>query len=84
VKYISDSRGIWREGCPCQVLSRSLYPAVQMLVHPVWWGSSETELLVNRLGRLLGSRLDCFKQYLGQNIEPIGRLLQEGGLRDAK
>lgn len=80
VKYISDSRRIWREGCPCQVLSRGLYPAVQMLVHPIWWGTVETEPLAHRLRRLLGGRLDCFKQYLGENIEPLGRLLQEGGL----
>jgi hypothetical protein len=79
VKYISDSRGMWREGCPCQVLSQGLYPAVQMLVHPIWWGASETELLNHRLRRLLGNRLDCFKQYLAENIEgPIGKLLQEG------
>jgi hypothetical protein len=80
IKYISDSRGIWREGCPCQALSRGLYPAVQMLVHPIWWSASETEPLVSRLRRLLGGRLDRFKSYLGENIEPIGKLLQEGGL----
>ena len=78
-KYISDSRGMWREGCPCQILSHSLYPAVQMLVHPIWWGTSETELLSHRLRRLLGNRVDCFKQYLAENIEgPIGKLLQNG------
>jgi len=80
VKYISDSRGIWKEGCPCQILSHGLYPAVQMLVHPIWWGTSETESLAHRLHRLLGSRLDCFKQYLGENIEPIGKLLQREGI----
>ncbi len=78
VKYISDSRGMWREGCPCQVLSRDLYSAVQMLVHPIWWGVSETEPLAHRLRRLLENRLDCFKRYLGENIEPIGKLLQKG------
>jgi len=84
LKYISDSRGMWREGCPCQVLSHALYPAFQILVHPIWWAATESELLAHRIRRLLGSRLDCFKCYLQENIGPIGGLLQEEGLQDAK
>jgi len=77
IKYISDSRGIWREGCPCQILKRGLYPAVQMLVHPIWWGISETEKLTDKLSRLLESRLDCLKGYLGDNIVLFRSLLQK-------
>lgn len=42
VKYISDSSGIWREGCPCGYLDR--YPRLQMLVHPIWWYREHIEL----------------------------------------
>jgi len=75
VKYISDSRGMWREGCPCQALGHGLYPAVQLLVHPIWWGASEGEPLADRLHRLLGNRMDYFKRYLAENIKPFGNLL---------
>lgn len=42
VKYISDSSGIWREGCPCGYLDR--HPRLQMLVHPIWWYREHIEL----------------------------------------
>lgn len=35
IKYISDSRGMWREGCFCQWINR--VPRLQVLTHPVWW-----------------------------------------------
>lgn len=77
VKYISDSRGVWREGCPCQALRKRQYLSLQMLVHPIWWNSTELEI-TNKLHHLLDKRLEVFKQYLGTNIEPIGRLLERG------
>jgi hypothetical protein len=42
VKYLSDSSGIWREGCPCGYLD--LYPRLQLLVHPIWWYREHIEL----------------------------------------
>ena len=75
IKYISDSRGVWREGCPCQVLKERRYPALQILVHPIWW-QWEKESLVDRLSCLLSERIGSFEQYLGFNVEPIGRLLR--------
>ena len=77
VKYISDSRGVWREGCPCQILRKRQYPSLQMLVHPIWWKTTETESLSDRLHHLLGERLKRFRHYLGTNIEPIGKLLEK-------
>lgn len=79
IKYISDSRGVWREGCPCQALSQGIYPSLQILVHPIWWRSTETESLSDRLHHLLGGRLERFKKYLAANIEPIGKLLKMEG-----
>lgn len=77
IKYISDSRGKWREGCPCKILIRGLYPDVHLLVHPIWWGISETEKLNDRLNLFLGNRLHYMKSYLGENIEPLGNLLKK-------
>lgn len=79
IKYISDSRGVWREGCPCQVLRKRMWPALQMLVHPIWWRATERELLSDRLHHLLGRRLERFKNYLAANIEPIGELFKIEG-----
>ena len=42
VKYISDSSGIWREGCPCAYLDKHL--RLQILVHPIWWYREHIEL----------------------------------------
>jgi len=77
VKYISDSRGMWREGCPCQIVRKRQYPSLQMLVHPIWWKFTETESLSDRLHYLLGERLKLFRHYLGVNIEPIRKLLEK-------
>lgn len=42
VKYISDSSGIWREGCPCGYLNT--HPRLQILIHPIWWYRDHIEL----------------------------------------
>lgn len=76
IKYISDSRGIWREGCPCQALKKGIYTALQMLVHPIWWKQIESESLNERLHALLSARLKQSKTYLGANIEPLAELLR--------
>lgn len=76
IKYISDSRGIWREGCPCKVLKEQTYMALQMLVHPIWWKRSESESLNERLYTLLGERLKQSRTYLAANIEPLVNLLR--------
>lgn len=34
-KYISDSGGIWREGCFCKHVGK--WEKLQVLIHPEWW-----------------------------------------------
>lgn len=41
VKYISDSRGQWREGCLCQWLGKVNHLTV--LTHPIWWFEQEMD-----------------------------------------
>jgi hypothetical protein len=44
IKYLSDSKGNWREGCICKWLnSLSLPENMQILVHPIWWGRKEKD-----------------------------------------
>lgn len=35
LKYISDSRASWREGCMCKNIGK--YPKLYILTHPFWW-----------------------------------------------
>lgn len=35
--YLSDSKGIWREGNPLPMLETPKKPFLQLLVHPIWW-----------------------------------------------
>ncbi len=35
IKYLSESNFRWREGCPCDLLRDGVYPALQILVHPM-------------------------------------------------
>jgi len=37
-RYISDSKGQWREGEPLALVSTSAAPVLQVLIHPIWWG----------------------------------------------
>jgi len=45
IKYLSDSKGNWREGCVCRWLNSSTPPHnLQILIHPIWWGRKEKDL----------------------------------------
>lgn len=35
IKYISESNGVWREGCLCENLEK--YDKIQLLIHPYLW-----------------------------------------------
>jgi len=74
MRYVSDSRGVWREGCPCRDLRSVKYQALQILVHPVWWLGND-ESLVDRANNLMQDRFHKIKKYLVENVEPFGKLL---------
>lgn len=38
VRYLSDSRGMWREGEPLPKLLKPDAAVLQLLIHPIWWG----------------------------------------------
>lgn len=35
--YLSDSKGIWREGNPLHSLAQPKNEILQLLIHPIWW-----------------------------------------------
>lgn len=37
-RYLSDSRGTWREGEPLPKLLKPDAAVLQLLIHPIWWG----------------------------------------------
>lgn len=78
IKYISDSRGTWREGCPCQRLSKRAHEAMQILIHPIWWKITEHESLDHRLFILLEERVRRFRSYLASNVEPLAAIFCKG------
>ena len=40
-KYVSDSRGKWREGCVCKLIKPAEFPYLYLLLHPLWWGDED-------------------------------------------
>lgn len=78
IKYVSDSRGTWREECPCQRLNDRAHEAMQVLIHPIWWKITEHESLNKRLFILLEERAKCFRSYLASNVEPLRAIFCKG------
>lgn len=66
-KYLSDSGGKWREGCPCQWLKDSSPQNVQVLTHPIWWGYGEITP-VEKLHKWLGEKEKYFKKCLKEDF----------------
>lgn len=57
--YLSDSKGVWREGEPIQFLESPLKPILQLLIHPIWWGNEHQSS---------NDRLQSFFEYKTQNL----------------
>ena len=39
VGYMSDSKGSWRDGEPLPKIINLSHRILQVLIHPIWWGS---------------------------------------------
>jgi hypothetical protein len=55
IKYFSDSQGAFRYGHPLDSEEFRARKPIQILIHPIWWGDSETPPL-ERLRSFLASR----------------------------
>lgn len=67
-KYISDSNGIWREGCGCNLFNANNYERVQLLTHPIWWKEDDAEADV-RLDDYMQFKVDKLEEDLSKNIK---------------
>ncbi len=69
IKYLSDSRKNWREGCPCQVILEGKYEQLQLLMHPVWWGTQDDPYCLGR--EIIDNRVIKLVDYLADNVSPF-------------
>jgi len=70
IKYLSDSRGKWREGCPCEALKGGRYPQLQLLMHPIWWSEAEQRDVTELAEEVLEARRGTCLRYL-RTMEPF-------------
>jgi len=70
IKYLSDSRGKWREGCPCEVLKDGRYSKLQLLMHPIWWSESDQRDVAELAEEVLEVRRETCLRYL-RTMEPF-------------
>lgn len=73
IKYLSESRGKWREGCVCKLL-KSLSPPVnlQVLIHPGWWGEDENDPN-KRLSKYLEKKVEYLDKSLVRDTQVYKR-----------
>ncbi len=78
--YLSDSKGVWREGEPLPMLLRPRGCILQLLIHPIWWGPCQNSP-EDRLTRFLKEftreysldQLEAFETELSGYMS-VGRL----------
>jgi hypothetical protein len=76
IKYLSDSRGIWRDGCACKFLTSKDFPEnLQLLTHGEWWGTKgedPNEILICNLREKF--------EYLDKNFASDSQVYKSGSL----
>ncbi len=66
-KYISDSNAHWREGDPIPLLGQTVWPRVQILIHPLWWTGERPVSVMQALDEAFSNRLEQINAYLVQS-----------------
>ena len=74
IKYISDSRRMWKDHCPCKLLKEGRFNQLQLLIHPIWWGDEHDLRLI--LDKVIKEKNDDIKSYLSKNISPFKNILE--------
>lgn len=70
IKFLSDSKGIWKEGCICKWLNRlSLPENMQILIHPIWWGKKEKDVNLH-LQQWLKGKFKYLDDSLAKDSKP--------------
>lgn len=75
VRYISDSRGQWREGEPLPKLLKPDSAVLQLLTHPIWWGDNDMSpearleaFFQNAVRRFSAEQAKAFDDALGRTL----------------
>ncbi len=68
-KYLSDSRGFWREGCVCGWLHSKESQNFQILIHPIWWTEKSRKKTNHYLHGLLKEKFIYLDDSLTQQIQ---------------
>jgi hypothetical protein len=64
-RYISDSKGSWREGEPLPVIQEATAVRIlQVVIHSIWWGERH---------RTAQERLDDFSEERALQLGPTAR-----------
>ena len=79
IKYLSDSKKNWREGCPCQAILEGKYQQLQLLTHPIWWGTADDLYSLRR--EVIDNRASKLVDYLANNVSPFKALKDDSRLK---
>lgn len=71
-KYISDSKGLWRDGCICKRFSTLDSEKIQLLTHPIWW-KEESMNNQERLKEFLEFKLKKMNNDIEANIKSYNK-----------
>ena len=58
----SDSRGMWKDGCPCSNGILDGEP-IQIIVHPIYWGKDSK------------TNIDCFRKEINRKLQVMNNIL---------
>lgn len=78
MRYISDSRGTWREGDPTESEDYRQHRSFQILVHPVWW-TQRPMSPYHRLERFVRTAQDRLERSIASDSIPyrVGPFAEE-------
>lgn len=67
-RYISDSKGLWKEDCICKLLNNIDNEKIQFLTHPIWWKEKSINNQ-DRLKEFLEFKLEKMNVDISKNIK---------------
>ncbi|NTV46283.1 MAG: hypothetical protein HGB11_07120 [Chlorobiales bacterium] len=76
IKYFADSQGQFRFGSPIESEAFTNGDTIHLLIHPIWWVTSEVEP-VHILNKFLNYRITAYQQHMAYNCKPYSQFLQD-------
>lgn len=71
-KYISDSKGLWKDECICNILSNIDNEKIQFLTHAIWWKEKNLNNQ-DRLKEFLEYKLKKMNVDISENIKSYNK-----------